>query len=148
RLALLFAKYVSVVTVAVLTALVNLVMMFATLQLSGLSQLLFRDTELSLLLILQIFGLLLLFASFFSAVLRPLTSFARSFKEAQAYLIPLMLVSLAPGLAGMLPGLKLAGVYTVLPLVNIVLLARDLFEGSADAGLAAIVVLSTLLYAL
>ncbi len=36
-------------------------------------------------------GLLVLFAAFFSAVLLCLTSFARSFKEAQAYLIPLML---------------------------------------------------------
>ena len=34
----------------------------------------------------------MLFAAFFSAVLLAVTSFARSFKEAQAYLIPLMLV--------------------------------------------------------
>ena len=46
----------------------------------------------------EVFGLLLLFAAFFSAVLLAVTSFARSFKEAQAYLIPLMLVSMTPGI--------------------------------------------------
>src|SRR5207244_12107567 len=75
-------------------------------------------------------------------------SFVRSFKEAQAYLIPLMLVALTPGLAALMPGLELEGPLAVAPLVNIVLLARDLFEGTARAGTAAVVVLTTLLYAL
>src|SRR5262249_27995559 len=43
---------------------------------------------------------------------------------------------------------KLSGLLTVTPLVNIVLLARDLFDGKGDAAVAVIVVLSTLLYAL
>jgi ABC-2 type transport system permease protein/sodium transport system permease protein len=148
RLALLFAKYVSVLTVAVLTATVNLGMMTVTLQVSGLAGALGSGFELSAATVLQVFGLLLLFAAFFSAVLLVLTSFARSFKEAQAYLIPLMLVSLAPGLLGMMPGLPLAGVYAVTPLLNIVLLGRDLFAGKAELAPAAVVVFSTLVYAL
>jgi ABC-2 type transport system permease protein/sodium transport system permease protein len=148
RLALLFAKYVSVVTVAILTATVNLVMMTVTLQVSGLAGALGSGFELTLGTVLQVFGLLLLFAAFFSAVLLVLTSFARSFKEAQAYLIPLMLVSLAPGILGMMPGLPLAGVYAVTPLLNIVLLGRDLFAGKAELAAAGVVVFSTLVYAL
>jgi ABC-type Na+ efflux pump permease subunit/membrane protease YdiL (CAAX protease family) len=147
RLALLFAKYVAVVTVAVLTAVVNLVMMTVTVQLSGLGAALFGDAGLTPLLVVQLFGLLLLFAAFFSAVLLALCSFARSFKEAQAYLIPLMLLSLAPGVAGLLPGLTLSGPLVVMPLVNVVLLARDLFDGSAEPAAAVVVVFSTLLYA-
>src|SRR5205823_11115180 len=135
------------VTVAVLTALVNLVMMLGTLQLSGLGQQVLGG-GLTFGLILGLFGLLLLFAAFFSAVLLALTSFARSFKEAQAYLIPLMLVSLAPGLLGMMPEVKLTGLNAVTPLLNIVLLGRELFEGQAQAGTAAVVVFSTLVYAL
>ncbi len=147
RLGLLFAKYVSVLTVAMLTALVNLVTMTLTLVFSGLGPQLFGEQGLTPLVVLQVFGLLLLFAAFFSAVLLILTSFARSFKEAQAYLIPLMLVSLAPGLVGMLPGLEL-GPLSMAPLVNIVLLGRDLLEGVADPLYATVVVFSTLLYAL
>jgi ABC-2 type transport system permease protein/sodium transport system permease protein len=147
RLGLLFAKYVSVFAVAVLTAFVNLVTMVLTLIFSGLSQVLFASGSLSLLLVLQLFCLLLLFAAFFSAVLLSLTSFARSFKEAQAYLIPLMLASLGPGLIGMIPGLELEGPLAAAPLVNIVLLARDLVKGGADPAWALVVILTTLAYA-
>ena len=148
RFELLAAKYISVVTVAVLNAIINLACMTITVLLSGAAALLPGVQELSPLLLLQVLALLLLFAAFFSAVLLCLTSFARSFKEAQAYLIPLMLASLAPGIMAMMPGLTLDGVLTVLPLVNIVLMARDLFEGGVDLMTGTIVVLTTLLYAL
>jgi ABC-2 type transport system permease protein/sodium transport system permease protein len=148
RFELLMAKYLSVVTVAVLTAVANLVSMTITLQVSGLARQLLGGGGLSALLFVQVFALLLLFAAFFSAVLLSLTSFARSFKEAQAYLIPLMLGSLAPGVLAMMPGLTLRPELAVLPLINIVLLARDLFLGAADPVMAMLVVTTTLLYAL
>ena len=91
-----------------------------------------------------VFGLLVLFAAFFSAVLLCVTSFARSFKEAQAYLIPLMLVSLAPGLPERDAGAgaqRLAA--RVAPLANIVLLARDVLEGDAHPLWGFVAVLST-----
>jgi len=148
RMGLLLAKYVTVLTVAVLTATVNLVSMTLTVLATGLGPLLFGDEGLTLTVVVQIFGLLVLFAMFFSAVLLAVTSFARSFKEAQAYLIPLMLVSIAPGVFSMIPDLELSGLLIVTPLANIVLLARDLLHGTADAPVAAIVVTSTVLYAL
>ena len=144
RFELLTAKYLSVLTVAMLTALVNLICMTITVTWSGL----FQARPLTPILLLEILGLLLLFAAFFSAVLLCVTSFARSFKEAQAYLIPLMLASLTPGVVAMMPGLKLEGVLAVLPLVNIVLMARDLFESGVEPLVALIVVVTTLLYAL
>jgi ABC-type Na+ efflux pump permease subunit len=147
RLSLLLAKYVAVLTVAMLTALVNLGTMAGTLLVTGVGQVLF-GAGLSAATLAQVLALLLLFAAFFSAVLLALTSFARSFKEAQAYLIPLMLLALMPGMLSLIPGLRLNVPLAVTPLLNIVLLARDLFEGTADPGLAAVVVLTTLLYAL
>jgi ABC-2 type transport system permease protein/sodium transport system permease protein len=150
RLGLLFAKYIAVVIVALLTALLNLVSMMATVQLSGLTQQVFQRHSVSLVSVVQVFGLLVLFAAFFSAVLLILTSFARSFKEAQAYLVPLMLVSLVPGMLGIVPGISLATypAAAFVPLLNIVLLARDLLDGTANLYAAAMVVFLTLLYAL
>jgi ABC-2 type transport system permease protein/sodium transport system permease protein len=149
RLGLLFAKYVSVLTVAVLTALINLTTMFVTIELSGLGESLFPEGRPTPLLMLELLGLLLLFAAFFSAVLLTITSFARSFKEAQAYLIPLMLASLGPGLLGILPNMELTGLWPAVPLVNIVLLARDLLDGKVPPLAAGgLVVGSTVLYAL
>jgi ABC-2 type transport system permease protein/sodium transport system permease protein len=150
RLSLLLAKYTTVVAVAVLTALVNLGSMAATLILSGAGPRLFGSEGVALtpLVLAEIFLLLLLFAAFFSAVLLALTSFARSFKEAQAYLIPLMLLALVPGTLGLVPGLELGGPLAVVPLLNIVLLARDLMASQAQALSAAVVVFSTFVYAL
>jgi ABC-2 type transport system permease protein/sodium transport system permease protein len=157
RLSVLLAKYFAVLTVAMLTALANLGSMAITLQVTGLGSAIF-GASLTVSVLAQILALLLLFATFFSAVLLTLTSFARSFKEAQAYLIPLMLFSLTPGIMALMPGLSLRGPLAVVPLINIVLLARDVLEfaanpgvvnpASANATIICLVVLTTILYAL
>lgn len=145
---ILFAKYTAVVTVALLTAVVNLLAMLITLKAGGLMPLLTGgDPGVPWRALLQIFGLLVLFSGFFSAVLLSLTSFAKSFKEAQAYLIPLMLLSLAPGVLSLIPGVQLTPKLAVIPLVNIILLARELLAGSVDPVSAAAAVLSTIAYA-
>ena len=81
RMQLLLAKYAAVVTVALLTAVVNLAAMIATVSSIGLGKILFGEAGVSLKTLAEIAGLLVLFAAFFSAVLLAVTSFARSFKE-------------------------------------------------------------------
>ena len=145
RFWILFSKFVAVVTVAMLTAVLNLVGMFATIWAFQL------DKQLGI----EIFNfrrycrfwvLLILFAGFFSAVLLVVTSFAKSFKEAQVYLIPVILLSLGPGLMAMAPEMKLAGFNLVCPMVNILLMARDVINGGVEFGPALIVVVSTTVY--
>jgi sodium transport system permease protein len=148
RMQLLLGKYLTVLLVALLTAVVNLAAMMITIGSLGLTQLLFGRSGISFEELFEIMGLLVLFAAFFSAVLLAVTSFARSFKEAQAYLIPLMLASIAPGMLSMIPGLKLQGPLAVTPLVNIVLLARDLLQHNVEPATTLWVVLSTALFAL
>ncbi len=148
RVGLLFAKYVAVLAVALLTATANLLTMWLTLHASGVGRLLFGADGLSAGVASAVFCLLVLFAAFFSAVLLVLTSFARSFREAQAYLIPLMLVSLGPGMLSLTPGLELKGLLLVTPLANITLLGRDLLQLKATGAAATVVVVSNMLYAL
>lgn len=147
RLGLLFAKYIAVVTVAMLTSVVNLIAMTMTIQLSGLGMTFFGESGLSFRTVIEILGLLILFAAFFSAVLLILTSFARSFKEAQAYLVPLILVSLLPATLALVPEMKLSIPLAVAPLINIILLARDLFDGTAEPVTSLLVLASTTTYA-
>ena len=146
RFGVLLAKYVAVLMVALLTAAANLLTMTVTILVSGLGPMLFGEEGVSAGVIAAVFGLLLLFAAFFSAVLLVITSSARSFKEAQAYLIPLMLVSLAPGMLSLMPDVELSGLLLVTPLANIVLLGRDLFALKASGLATAVVVASTLVY--
>ena len=147
RVSLLFGKYVAVLTVALLTAAANLLMMTVTLQASGLGRAVFGAAGFNLATLGSIFALLLLFAAFYAALLLVVTCTARSFKEAQAYLIPLMLLSLAPGTLGLMPGLPLDGLLLVTPLANIVLLGRDLLTNQVTPWAAIAVVGSTALYA-
>ncbi|MEZ6033364.1 MAG: ABC transporter permease subunit/CPBP intramembrane protease [Planctomycetaceae bacterium] len=145
RAQLLTGKFIAVVTVAVLTALINLIAMLLTLYATGFDRVLLADGA-SFRMFFSVLALLVVFASFFSAVLLSITSFARSFREAQAWLIPLMLVSLAPGILSLMPGVNLTAGLAILPLVNIVLLGRELFQGTAAIHLYVITLLSTLVY--
>jgi ABC-2 type transport system permease protein/sodium transport system permease protein len=153
RLGLLIAKYLAVLCVALMTAVVNLTAMTITLQASGLGRVLLGEQGLPVGKVFAVLALLLLFAAFFSAVMLTITSFARSFKEAQAYLIPLVLLALAPGFMSLLPGLKLQGLLAIAPLANIVLLARDVLQHTSakptiEPLAAGTAVITTALYAL
>ncbi|WP_417730925.1 ABC transporter permease subunit/CPBP intramembrane protease [Rosistilla oblonga] len=148
RISLLIGKFVAVLAVAMLTAVVNLIAMLITVYTLGIDGMIFGDGGVSVIVVLQILLLLLVFAAFFSAMMLGLTSFARSFKEAQAYLIPLMLVALAPGLLSLMPELKLNATLALVPLVNIVLAGRDLLQGTLVPALFAITLISTSLYGL
>ena len=148
RIQLLLAKYTAVVAVAMLTATANVLAMTLTLLSTGLGVTIFGPDALSFRVLLAVFSLMVLFAAFFSAVLLSITSFARTFKEAQAYLVPLVLLSLAPSLMCLAPGIQLNGLLAICPLVNIVLLARDVLQGTVDLPLALITILSTIIYAL
>jgi sodium transport system permease protein len=138
---ILLAKYSAVVIVALLTALANLGAMTVTLWVSGIGKIVFGDGALTLATMGTVLMLLILFTMFFAALLLAVTSFAKSFKEAQAYLIPLMLLALTPGVMSLLPGIKFTTVLATVPLVNIVLLAREVLSGTAqwDTGLVAVI---------
>jgi ABC-2 type transport system permease protein/sodium transport system permease protein len=143
---LLLAKFVAVVTVTMLTGLVNLLAMSVTLYALQLDNVLLGKQGFTILLIGKLFLALSAFALFYSAVLLLLTSSARSFKEAQAYLIPLLLLSIGPGLIILLPGWNLNRATAILPLVNILLLSRELLEGSATLLPSLVTIVSTVLY--
>ncbi|MBX3420776.1 MAG: CPBP family intramembrane metalloprotease [Pirellulaceae bacterium] len=144
---LLLAKYVAVVTVTLLTGCANLMAMSLTLYALGLDRELLGPGGMTWLLTAKLFLALSALAFFYAAVLLSLTSSARSFKEAQAYLIPLLLLSIVPGMVILLPGWNLNYVTAGLPLVNILLLVRETLEGGALPGPAALALVLTVLYA-
>ena len=146
RFRLLLAKFVAVVSVTMLTGLMNLLAMSVTLYALQLDKALLGGDGFTLGLGLTLFLALSAFALFYSAVLLLLTSSARSFKEAQAYLIPLLLLSIAPGLVILMPGWNLATGTAALPLVNMLLLSKELLEGSVTLLPAIVAVVSTGLY--
>jgi ABC-2 type transport system permease protein/sodium transport system permease protein len=146
RFALLLSKYIAVVTVAILTALANLSATWITLSFGGLGQALLGPRGFSLWTLIQILPILVIFAAFFSSILLALCSFAKSFKEAQAYLIPVMLLSLAPGLVTLMPNVEFTTLYAVIPLLNVLLLSRDIMSGTPELVPSVVAVVTTIFY--
>jgi len=71
-----------------------------------------------------------------------------TFKEAQNYVTPVILAVLIPGGIAAMPATRLDGVMLVMPVGNMVLLARDLLLGAVVQGWQVLIVLlSTTLYA-
>ena len=148
KVSILMAKFFAVWTVAIFTALLNMVGMAMTVWTFQFEKILLGPGGFSMLVIIKIFGLLVLFSAFFSALMLAVTSFARSFKEAQAYLIPIILLSMGPGLMAMNPALKLSGMFAVTPMVNVLLLGRDVINHDVQWFPALLAILSTAFYAL
>jgi len=148
RLRILLGKLVAVMAVALLTALLNIIGMLVTLWVFQLEGVLLGSQGLSIGAFVKLFFLLVVFAAFFSSILLAVTCLARSFKEGQAYLIPVMLFSIGPSLLALKPEMTLNGPIALVPLVNIVLLAREVLEGTAAIGPAIVAIGSTVFYSL
>lgn len=146
---LISGKFVVVALIGMLSAVLNLLAIGGTIYLGGVGDLLTRNSEFSFPLHAVPAVLLLLapLAIMFSAILLAVCSFARSFKEAQNYVMPVMIAVLIPGVVGVLPGTRLEGPMLVMPVANIVVLTRELFLGRFDFIAIAGVALSTLVYA-
>lgn len=88
------------------------------------------------------------FAVLAGAVMLAVCSFARTFKEAQNYMMPVMMASIIPALVvSYMPTIRLEGVLLVMPVANIVVLIRELFLGNANPSAMGICLLSTCFYA-
>ncbi len=146
---LIAGKFVVVALIGMLSAALNLLSIGGTIWLGGLGDILGRGGQVVIPLGALPWVLLLLvpLAVMFSAVLLAVCSFARSFKEAQNYVMPVMVAAMIPAVVGILPGTRLEGPLLIMPVTNIAILTRDLFTGRFDVVAIIWVTLSTTLYA-
>ena len=146
---LIAGKFVVVALIGMLSAALNLISIGGTVYLGGLGQLLSRGGEVVIPIgaLPWVLVVLIPLAVMFSALLLAVCSFARSFKEAQNYVMPVMVAVLIPATVGVLPGMRLEGPLLVMPVTNITILTRDLFTGRFDLVAILWVTLSTTLYA-
>lgn len=91
--------------------------------------------------------LILPVAVLFSALLFTLALFARSQKEAQSTVSPLIVVVLLPALAGLLPGVELTPALSLVPLLNVSLACKALASGIFEWGSLSLIFGSTCVYA-
>lgn len=91
--------------------------------------------------------LILPLAATFSSLLMTLSLLAKSYKEAQSYVSPLIIITILPAMASMLPGVKSNLFYSIIPILNVSLLVKDAFTGSLDPLYLLVAFLSTILLA-
>jgi sodium transport system permease protein len=95
----------------------------------------------------SIFFVVLPLAVFFSAALLALSLFAKSFKEAQSYISPLMIIAVLPAVAALLPGVELNSTLALVPVLNTSLVSKEIITGTYNWDLIALIFLSSSVYA-
>lgn len=97
--------------------------------------------------VVSIFFVVLPLAVFFSAALLALSLFAKSFKEAQSYISPLMIAMVMPAIAALLPGVELTASLALIPVLNTSLVSKEIITGTYHWNMIALIFLSSSVYA-
>jgi sodium transport system permease protein len=96
---------------------------------------------------LTVLAMVLPVAVLFSAVLMAVSLFAKSVKEAQSYVSPLIVVVILPAMMGMLPGVELNTRLALVPILNLALVSKELVSGVFHWHYLALIFGSTCVYA-
>ncbi|AOS43878.1 ABC-2 family transporter protein [Lacunisphaera limnophila] len=97
--------------------------------------------------ILGVFAMIAPVATFFAAILLTISLFAKSYKEAQSYVSPLIIVVLLPAMMGMLPGIELSAKTALIPILNVCLACKEMLSGVWHWGYLALIFGSTAAFA-
>ena len=133
RVELVAGKYLTVLAVAVFAALMNLGSMALTF--SGFSTMIsqvdgsLRFSISPLAFAVIVVGLVIM-AALFSAICLAVSTFARTYKEGQAYLTPALLLVMPLAMIGLLPNMQLDTSLAVIPVANMALLMKALLVGN------------------
>jgi sodium transport system permease protein len=97
--------------------------------------------------VVSIFLMALPIAVLFSATLMTIALFAKTYKEAQSYLMPMTVLVIVPAIAAMLPGAELTPKLALIPILNTSLVCKEIISGTYHWNLIAIIFASTCVYA-
>jgi len=91
--------------------------------------------------------IIILATAFMAAISIAVVLLANSYKEAQSYVSPLMMVIIIPAVMSQMPGMELTSTTAMIPMLNISLAIGAIFQGIFNVGHILMVVLFALLYA-
>jgi sodium transport system permease protein len=97
--------------------------------------------------IVGVIGMVIPVAVLFSAVIFTVALFAKSYKEAQSYVTPLMIVVIMPAVVGMLPGIDLNATLALVPILNLSLVCKEMLSGVWHWNYIALIFGSSCVYA-
>ncbi len=137
RTELVLGKFLMVLTASISTVVLALLSLGATFQLakrvmanSTPREALHAIATIDIGGLAGVFLMLLPVAVMLSAALLMIGLFSKSFREAQSYAGPLMLVVIVPAMTAMMPGMELNASLAVVPLVNVSLVCKEMISGT------------------
>lgn len=161
RLNVVLGKFLMVLTASVATMAVLLVSMSVTFMLAG-SVLMPKAAggaaaagkgaalltmSIDPLGIVGVFAMVAPIAVLFAAVLLAVALFAKSYKEAQSYVSPLIIIVIMPAVLGMLPGIDLNARTALIPILNLSLVCKEMLSGEWNWPFIALIFGSSCVYA-
>lgn len=156
RTHLVLGKFLLVLTASVVTALLSVSSMavsFGVARRFLLSMSKKSDAEqilqitISVKSVMLVFFMVLPLAVLFSAALLAIALFAKSYKEAQSYISPLMIVVILPAVAAILPGTELNSKLALIPVLSTSLISKEIVSGTYHWNYIALIFLSSCVYA-
>lgn len=97
--------------------------------------------------LIGVFAMVAPIAVFFAALLLAISLFAKSYKEAQSYVSPLIVVVIMPAVLGMLPGIELSSKTALVPILSLSLVCKEMLSGVWHWNYIALIFGSSCLYA-
>jgi len=94
-----------------------------------------------------VFVLLLPLAVFFSATMLTIGLFSRTSKEANSYMQPLLILTIIPAVASILPGVDLNWRLALIPVLNVSLVSKEILSGTFHWNYIALIFASACVYA-
>ena len=142
---LVIGKYLTIITISIITVLLNLLSMYLSFQHifmqvgtnMGEFQLPIGNFALILLLMLPLITL-------FSAILLSISTYSRNIKEAQSYQMPLLFGAIMLSMVSFLPGFELNLGFSLIPIVNFSLMMRDIMLNNYQLNYLFIIIGATL----
>ena len=132
RMEILLAKQLSVLVMALLITVIQVGNLFALAMFKVLPGLGDISGVLNLWVVLLLILLCLPMAALVCNALLLVSGYAKTYKEAQMYLMPMILVGILPALAPMLPGASLRSVMVLVPMANLAVGVRDVLSRQYD----------------
>ena len=97
--------------------------------------------------LLGVVAMVLPVSVFFSAVIFTVALFAKSYKEAQSYVAPMIFLIIMPAVVGMLPGIDLNARLALVPILNLSLVCKEMLSGIWHWNYIALIFGSSCVYA-
>src|SRR5229473_5916130 len=153
RLDLVLGKFLLVFSASLTTAILSVISMGGSFAILGHSQAVASSGDkvlqmnLGWVSIVAVFLMALPLSVLFSALLMTIALFAKTYKEAQSYLTPMTFVVVIPAVASLMPGVELTPKLSLIPILNVSLLCKELVAGTYHWNFIAIIFSSSCVYA-